>query len=56
MREVRLAAEVGDADARRRLRGWLSRLREHAAAGDEHAQRFLAENPDWEQFRPGWLT
>jgi len=51
MREVRLAAELGDADARRRLQGWLSRLRERAAAGDEYAQRFLAENPDWQQFR-----
>ena len=46
LREVRLAAELGDADARRRLQGWLSRLRERAAAGDEHAQQFLAENPD----------
>jgi len=54
MREVRLAAELGDADARRRLQGWLSRLRERAAAGDEYAQRFLAENPDWQQFRADW--
>jgi hypothetical protein len=54
MRVVRLAAELGDDTARRRLQVWLSRLRERADAGDEHAQRFLAENPDWRQFRAGW--
>ena len=29
-------------------------LRERADAGEEHACRFLAENPDWRQFRPEW--
>jgi hypothetical protein len=38
----------------RRLQRWLSRRREHAPAGDEHAQRFLAEDPDWQQFHPDW--
>ena len=28
-------------------------LREHAEAGD-NAREFLAENPDWQHFRPGW--
>jgi hypothetical protein len=51
MRVVRLAAELGDDAARRRLQGWLSRLLERAAAGDEHARGFLAENPDWRQFQ-----
>jgi hypothetical protein len=54
MREVRLAAEFGDDRARRHLRRWLASLRERAAAGDEHAQGFLAENPDWREFRPQW--
>jgi hypothetical protein len=54
MRVVRLAAELGDDAARRRLRVWLASLRERAAAGDEHAQGFLAENPDWRQFRAEW--
>ena len=49
MRVVRLAAELGDDAARRRLQGWLARLRERAAAGDEHARQFLADNPDWQQ-------
>lgn len=49
MREVRLAAELGDEQARRHLAGWLARLRERAAAGNEHALQFLAENPDWRQ-------
>ena len=53
MRVVRLAAELGDGGARRQLRHWLSRLHERAAAGDEHALEFLAENPDWRQFPPG---
>jgi hypothetical protein len=48
MRVVRLAAELGDLDARRRLRVWLARLHERAAAGDEHARGFLAANPDWQ--------
>ena len=54
MRVVRLAAELGHDAARRRLQAWLARLRERAAAGDEHAQGFLAENPDWRQFRAEW--
>jgi hypothetical protein len=54
MREVRLAAEFGDEQARRRLRRWLAGLRERAAAGDEHAQGYLAENPDWRDFHPEW--
>jgi hypothetical protein len=49
MRVVRLAAELGDDAARRRLLVWLSRLRERADAGEEHARRFLDENPDWRQ-------
>ena len=53
MRVVRLVAEPGDDAARLRLQGWLSRLRERADAGDEHAREFLAENPDWRHFRPG---
>jgi hypothetical protein len=47
MREVRLAAELGDEQAQRRLAGWLARLHERAVAGNEHALLFLAENPDW---------
>jgi len=54
MREARLAADLGDAGARRRLQVWLARLRERAAAGDEHAQGFLAENPGWRDFRAEW--
>lgn len=54
MRVVRLVAELGDDDARRRLQGWLSRLHARADAGDEHALVFLAENPDWRQFPPEW--
>ena len=54
MREAQLAAELGDAKARRRLQRWLARLRERAEAGDEHAQGFLAENPDWRDFRAEW--
>lgn len=57
MRVVRLAAELGDDVARWHLVRWLSRLREHAEAGNEHARGFLAENPDWEQFlaeNPDW--
>lgn len=54
MRVARLAAELGDDGARRRLQVWLSRLRERAAAGGEHAREFLAENPDWRQFRAEW--
>jgi hypothetical protein len=54
MRVVRLAAELGDAGAQRRLERWLSRLREGAAAGDEYVQRFLAGNPDWQRFLAEW--
>ena len=49
----RLAAELGDDDARLSLERGLSRLRERAAAGNEHARRSLAElarNPDWLPF------
>ncbi len=46
MKVVRLAADVGDNDARRRLERWLDRLCERAAAGDDHARQFLAEWPD----------
>ena len=54
MRVARLQAELGDDRARRRLRVWLARLRERADAGDEHAWGFLAENPDWRDFRAEW--
>jgi hypothetical protein len=54
MRVVYLAAELGDDAARRRLQVWLARLRERAQAGEEHAQGFLADNPDWRQFRAEW--
>jgi hypothetical protein len=47
MRLVRLAADLGDDAARRRLEHWLARLHERAAAGDEHARQFLAEHPEW---------
>jgi len=49
----RLAAELGDEDARLTLQKGLARLRERAAAGNEHARRSLDElagNPDWQQF------
>jgi len=49
----RLAAELGDDDARLSLERGLTRLRERAAAGNEHARRSLAElaaNPDWQPF------
>jgi len=52
----RLAAELGDDDARLSLERGLSRLRERATAGNEHARRSLAElarNPDWLQFLAG---
>jgi hypothetical protein len=45
MTVVRLAAELGDDDARRRLERWLARLRERASSGDEYARQFLAEQP-----------
>jgi hypothetical protein len=54
MRVARLQADLGDGKARRRLQVWLARLHERAEAGDEHAQGFLAENPDWRQFRAEW--
>jgi hypothetical protein len=53
MKVVRLAAELGDDTARRRLEMSLARLHERADAGDEHARQFLAENPDWRQFLAG---
>src|SRR5215510_2555963 len=52
----RLAAELGDDDARLSLERGLSRLCERAAAGNEHARRSLAElagNPDWLPFLAG---
>jgi len=54
MRVVRLRAELGDENARRSLARWLAGLRERAAAGDEFAQGFLAENPDWRDYRAEW--
>lgn len=54
MRERCLAAELGDDRARQSLDRWLSRLRQRAADGDEHAGGFLAENPDWQQFLAKW--
>ncbi len=54
MRVVRLAAELGDDGARRHLGRWLSRLRGGGGAADEYVQRFLAGNPDWQQFLAGW--
>jgi hypothetical protein len=59
MNVTRLAAELGDDEARLRLEMGLSRLRERAAAGNEHARRSLDElagNPGWLPFlaeRPG---
>jgi hypothetical protein len=49
MRVVRLAAELGDEQAQRSLARWLTRLRDRAAAGNEHVRQFLADNPDWRQ-------
>jgi hypothetical protein len=57
MRVVRLSAELGDDAAWRRLKRWLTGLRWRADAGEEHARRFLAENPDWRQLlaeHPKW--
>jgi len=54
MRVARLAAELGDEAAQRRIRVWLAKLRERTAAGDEHGRGFLAENPDWRDFRAEW--
>ncbi len=42
---LRLAADLGDDGARRRLERWLARMRERADGGDEHARQFLAEWP-----------
>jgi DNA-binding FadR family transcriptional regulator len=42
---VRLAADLGDEEAERRLALWLDRMRERAAAGDEIARQVLAEWP-----------
>jgi hypothetical protein len=42
---VRLAADLGDEEAERRLALWLDRMRERAAAGDEIARQILAEWP-----------
>jgi hypothetical protein len=43
MELVRLAADLGDDDARRHLAHWLARLRERASSGDGHARQLLAE-------------
>jgi hypothetical protein len=43
---VRLAADLGDEEAERRLALWLARMRERAAAGDEIARQILSEWPD----------
>jgi hypothetical protein len=43
---LRLAADLGDEEAERRLALWLDRMRERAAAGDEIARQILAEGPD----------
>jgi hypothetical protein len=54
MNVMRLAAELGDNDARLRLDEWLSRRRARAAES-ESARRFLAEleeDPDWAPFLP----
>jgi hypothetical protein len=40
--------------ARLRLEHWLSRLRQRAADGNEHARGLLAENPDWRDFQAEW--
>lgn len=56
MNVKRLAAELGDDDARLSLERGLSRMRERAAAGNEYARRSLAElagNPDWLPFLAG---
>jgi len=45
MELVRLSADLGDDDARRRLAHWLARLRERASRGDDHSRQVLAE---WE--------
>jgi hypothetical protein len=43
---LRLRADLGDDDARQMLVGWLARMRERAQAGNEYAQRALAEWQD----------
>jgi hypothetical protein len=43
---VRLAADLGDDEARERLEWWLERMRERARDGDDRARRVLAEWPD----------
>lgn len=50
MSVVQLAAELGDEEARRRLRGWLGRMAERAAAGSESARELLAETPGWRRY------
>ena len=46
MKIVRLAADLGDDQARERLEWWLERMRERARGGDDRARRVLAEWPD----------
>lgn len=43
MELVRLSADLGDDDARRRLAHWLTWLRERATSGDDHARQALAK-------------
>jgi len=46
MKLARLAADLGDEHAERRVARWLDRMRERAASGDELARQMLAEWPD----------
>ena len=46
MKIVRLAADLGDDQARERLEWWLERMHERARGGDERARQLLAEWPD----------
>jgi hypothetical protein len=48
MNIVRLAADLGDDQAREHLERWLGRMRERSRDGDERARRVLAEWPDGE--------
>jgi hypothetical protein len=57
---IRPLADAGDEAAELWLARWLAddghlgELRQRAATGDEFAQDFLAENPDWRDFRAEW--
>jgi hypothetical protein len=50
MSVVQLAADLGDEEARQRLRSWLGRLAERAAAGSETARGCLAGMPGWRRY------